>query len=165
MKNEVDKAYKRRAAKDKKKQEQMDLAPVRNLQPKSRSIRYDNVKSALAEENVLAQILRESALLNLCGSLTPEQFSVSLFGRVFSQLQNRYKQGLSVSLAVLEELNPEEVAHLTGICQKQEGPVNEAAFRDCIKIILAENQSRGIASDDDLMALRNKFKESKGAKV
>ena len=165
LKTEVEKAYKRRTAKDKKKQEQIDLAPVRNLQPKSRSIRYDNVKSALAEESVLAQILREPALLDICGTLTPEQFSVSLFGRVFTQLQNRYKQGLNVSLAVLEELTPEETAHLTGICQKQEGPVNETAFRDCIKTILAENQSRGITSDDDLLALRNKLKESKGAKV
>ena len=165
MKAEVERAYKRRAANNKKKQEQIDLAPVRNLQPKSRSIRYDNVKSALAEESVLAQAMREPALLDICGTLTPEQFSVPLFGRVFGQLQNRHKQGLEVSLGVLEDLTAEETAHLAGICQKQEGPVNETAFRDCVKTILAENQSRGITSDDDLMALRNKLKESKGAKV
>ena len=165
MKAEVERAYKRRTAKDKKKQEQIDLAPVRNLQPKSRSIRYDNVKSALAEESVLAQIMREPALLDICGTLTPEQFSVPLFGRVFGQLQSRHKQSLEVSVGVLEGLTPEETAHLAGICQKQEGPVNETAFRDCVKTILAENQSRGVASDDDLMALRNKLKESKGAKV
>lgn len=165
MKAEVERACKRRTAKDKKKQEQIDLAPVRNLQPKSRSIRYDNVKSALAEESVLTQIMREPALLDICGTLTPEQFSVPLFGRVFGQLQSRHKQSLEVSLGVLEDLTPEETAHLAGICQKQEGPVNETAFRDCVKTILAENQSRGITSDDDLMALRNKLKESKGAKV
>ena len=165
MKAEVERAYKRRTAKDKKKQEQIDLAPVRNLQPKSRSIRYDNVKSALAEEGVLAQIMREPALLDICAALNPEQFSVPLFSRVFGQLQNRHKQGLEVSLGVLEDLSAEETAHLAGICQKQEGPVNETAFRDCVKTILAENQSRGITSDDDLMALRNKLKESKGAKV
>ena len=165
MKIEVDKAYKRRAARDKKKQEKIDLAPVRALQPKDRSIRYDNVKSALAEEGVLAQLMREPALLDICGILTPEQFSVTLFGRVFAQLQKRHNQGMKVSLGVLEDLTPEETAHLAGICQRQEGPVNEAAFRDCVKTILAENQSRGIQSDDDLLALRNKLKESKGAKV
>ena len=162
---EIGKAYKRRLARDKKKQEKIDLAPVQALQPKDRSIRYDNVKSALAEESILAQILREPALLDICNGLTGEKFSVSLFGRVFSQLQNRHKQGLDVSFGVLEDLTGEETAHLAGICQKQDGPVNETAFRDCLKIVLAENQSRGVASDDDLMALRNKLKESKGAKV
>ncbi len=165
MKIEVEKAKKRLDARNKKKQEQIDLAPVRALQPKDRSIRYDNMKSALAEETVLAQAMRAPALLDICGGLTPEQFSVALFGRVFDQLQKRHKEGLEVSLGVLEGLTPEESAHLAGICQRQEGPVNETAFRDCIKTILTKNQSRGIQSDDALMALRNKYKESKGTKA
>ena len=165
MKLEVNKAFKRRIAREKKKQEKIDLEPMKALQPKDRSIRYDNIKSALAEESVLAQAMREPALLDICGGLTPEQFSVALFGRVFSQLQKRHKQGMEVSLGVLEDLSPEESAHLAGICQRLSGPVNETAFRDCVKTILAENQSRGIQSDDDLLALRNKYKESKGTKV
>ena len=164
MKLEVNKAFKRRIAREKKKQEKIDLAPVKALQPKDRSIRYDNVKSALAEESILAQAMREPALLDTCAMLTPEQFSVPLFGRVYTQLQKRHKEGLEVSLGVLEELTPEESAHLAGICQRLEGPVNETAFRDCVKTVLAENQSCGIQSDDDLMALRNKYKESKGTK-
>ena len=63
MKLEVNKAYKRQAARQKKQQERIDLAPAQNRQPKSRQIRYDNVKSALAEETVLAMIFREPALL------------------------------------------------------------------------------------------------------
>ena len=165
MKLEVSKAFKHRVAREKKKQEKIDLEPMKALQPKTKSIRYDNMKSAMAEETILAQAMREPALLDLCGTLTPEQFSVPLFGRVFGQLQKRHKQGMEVSLGVLEDLMPEESAHLAGICQKQTGPVNEAAFRDCVRIILSENQSRGIHSDDDLLALRNKLKESKGTKV
>ncbi len=165
MKLEVNKAFKRRIARDKKKQEKIDLEPMKALQPKDRSIRYDNMKSALAEESVLAQAMREPALLDICSTLTPEQFSVTLFGRVFGQLQKRHNQGMEVSLGVLKDLTAEESAHLAGICQKQTGPVNETAFRDCVKTILSENQSRGIQSDDDLLALRNKLKESKGTKV
>ena len=165
MKLEVGKAFKHRLARDKKKQEKIDLEPMRALQPKDRSIRYDNMKSALAEESVLAQAMRDPALLDLCDELGAEHFSVPLFGRVYSQLQKRHKQGMEVSLGVLEDLTPEESAHLAGVCQKQTGPVNERAFRDCVKTILAENQSRGIHSDDDLMLLRNKLKESKGTKV
>ena len=48
MKLEVSKAYKRRIYREKKKQEQIDLAPTKALQPKTRSIRYDNMKSARA---------------------------------------------------------------------------------------------------------------------
>ena len=165
MKLEVDKAYKRRTARDKKKQEQIDLAPVRALQPKDRSIRYDNMKSALAEEGLLGQILREPALLDICEDMTEGQFSVALFGRVFSQLQQRHKQGLEVSLRVLDNLSTEEMSHLVCVCQKQTGPVNEAALRDCKKVILSEQQIRNVSSDDDLLALRNKLKEGKGTKV
>ena len=165
MKLEVNKAFKRRIAQDKKKQEKIDLEPMKALQPKSKSIRYDNMKSAMAEQTILAQAMREPALLDLCSALTPEQFSVTLFGRVFGQLQKRHNQGMEVSLGVLEDLTPEESAHLAGICQKMTGPVNETAFRDCVKTVLSENQSRAIRSDDDLLALRNKLKESKGTKV
>ena len=44
---EIGKAYKRRVAREKKRQEKIDLAPVQARQPQTRSIRYDNVKSAL----------------------------------------------------------------------------------------------------------------------
>ena len=44
MNLEVSRARKRRLAKERKKQEKIDLAPARSLQPKSRSIRYDNLK-------------------------------------------------------------------------------------------------------------------------
>lgn len=165
MKMEVDKAFKRRISREKKKQEQMDLAPVKALQPKDRSIRYDNMKSALAEETVIGQILRESALMDICQSLTGDQFSVALLGRVYDQLKDRHSHGREVSLSVLEDLTPEEASHLAGICQKQSGPVNETALRDCVKIILSQQQSRNVSNDDDLLALRNKFKESKGTRA
>jgi len=165
MKLEVEKARKRRQNREKKKQEQIDLSPARAMQPKERSIRYDNLKSALAEETVIAQILRESAMLDTCRNLTGSQFSVPLFGRVYDQLQARHHQGLEVSLAVLEDLTAEETSHLTGICHKQNGPVNEKAFADCVKIILSEQQKRNVSSDDDLLALQKKMKESKGTRL
>ena len=165
MKLEVNKAFKQRVYREKKKQEKIDLDPKRALQPKGRSIRYDNMRSALAEEGILAQILREPALLDSCGSLTGEQFSVPLLGKVFDQLRQRHRNGTEVSLSVLEDISAEEMSHLAGISQKQTGPVNETAFRDCIKIVLGEQQSRTVSTDDDLLAFRNKLKESKGTKL
>jgi len=123
------------------------------------------MKSALAEESIISQILREPALLDSCGGLAGEQFSVPLLGKVFAQLQQRHGKGMEVSLRVLEEVSAEEMSHLAGICQKQTGPVNETAFRDCVKIVLGEQQSRRVSTDDDLLAFRNKLKESKGTKL
>ena len=165
MKLEVKKAFKRRIEREKKKQEKVDLEPMKALQPKDRSIRYDNMKSALAEEGILAQALREPALLDTCAGLTQDHFSVDLLGRVYGQMQKRHNQGQEVSLGVLEDLTAEEASHIAGICQKQTGPVNETAFRDCVKIVLEEKQSRQVSTDDDLLNLRNKLKESKGTNV
>ena len=162
MKLEIGKAYKRRLAREKKKQEQINLAPAKAMQPKSRNIRYDNVKSAMAEEGVIALAVKAPSLLDGSGDLRGESFSVPLLGRVYDQLLYRHKQGLEVSLAVLTDLTTEEFSHLAGICQRQEGPVNEKAFRDCVDIIRGETQAKNVSTDDDLLALRNKLKESKG---
>ena len=164
MKLEIDRAVKRRQNREKKKQEKIDLAPAQNLQPKSRNIRYDNMKSAMAEETIIAQTLLEPALLSKCGALKPECFSVPLLGRVFDQLQQRYGQGHEVSLAVLENLEPEEMSHMVGVQQRHQGPVSERAFQDCAAIVMGEHQTATVSSEDDIMAMRNRLKERKGLK-
>ena len=162
MKLEINKAFKRRMAKQRKKQEAMDLAPVKALQPRSKTIRYDNVKSAVAEEGILAQLLRDPSLVDCAGALKPEDFSVELFGRAYGQLAERYRQGMEVSLAVLSDMTAEEMDHLTGAIQRQDGVASETAFRDCVSRVLAQRQSKSVTSDEDLMNFRNKLKERKG---
>ena len=165
VKIEVGKAYKRRLAREKKKQERIDLEPARAVQPKARTIRYDNIKSAMAEENMIALALREPALLDQVSDLEAEDFSVALLGRVYDQILRRHSQGLDVSLGVLSELTEEEMSHVAGVCQRQEGPVDETAFRDCVRIIRSQRQIAQVTSDSDLLAFRNKLKESKGTKA
>lgn len=165
MKLEINKAFKRRIAREKRQQEKINLAPVQALQPKSRNIRYENMKSAMAEESLLAMVFKEPTLLEYAKHLEPASFSSPLLGRVFGQLKQRYQLGLELSLAVLEELNPEEMSHLAGITQRQRGPVNEQALEDYIRIILAEHQVAGVTTEDDLLKLRNQLKERKGIKA
>ena len=165
MKLEIDRAWKRRLAREKKQQEKIDLAPARNLQPKSRTIRYDNLKSAMAEEMLLALILQEPALLEQTGELKPEIFSSPLLGRVYGQLAERYRQGLEVSVGGLTDLTNEEMSHVAGILQRQRGPVNEQALQDCLGTIRREYQARKVETEDDLLALRNQLKERKGIKA
>ena len=163
MQLEIGKAYKRRLAREKKRQEQIDLAPARNLQPKIRSVRYDNMQSAMAEEGILAQVLREGALLDLCTGLTEQDFSVPLLGRVYAQLMDRHREGLEVSVGALTDLTPEEMSHIVGITQRHQGTVNEAALRDCIDRVRKTAQKKSLDSDEDLLAYRDRLKKSKGA--
>ena len=162
MKLEVGRAYNRRLNREKKKQEKIDLTPARNLQPKSRSIRYDNIKSAMAEEMVLALCLREPALLDAAQALREEMFSSQLLGRVFGQLQQRHRAGLEVSPGGLTDFTAEEMSHIAGILHRQEGSVSEQALQDCIRTIQREHQSGSVETEEDLMALRNRLKERKG---
>ena len=165
MKLEIKRAYQRRQEKERKKQEQIDLSPVRNLQPKSRSIRYDNMKSAMAEEALLGLVLREPALLDQIRSLKAEEFSSALLGNVYEQLRRRHEQGLEVSLSGLTDLTGEEMSHIVGALQRQQGPVNEQALMDCLRTIQSEHQSSNVTTEDDLMALREKMKQRKGIKA
>ena len=165
MKLEIKRAYQRRQAKERKRQEQIDLSPAQNLQPKSRTIRYDNMKSAMAEETLLGLVLREPALLDKTRSLKAEEFSSSLLGKVYDQLRSRHEQGLEVGLSGLTDLTGEEMSHVVGALQRQQGPVNEQALYDCLRTIQSEHQSSQVSTEDDLMALREKMKQRKGIKA
>ena len=165
MKLEVNRAYKRRQYQEKKKQEKIDLSPAKNLQPKSRAIRYDNLKSAMAEEMMLSLVLREPALLDKTRDLSAGMFSSELLGRAYDQLSSRYQQGLDVTLSGLTDFEPEEMSHIAGILQRQDGPVNEQALLDCVGTIREEYQKAHTESADDLMRLRDKRHKSKGIKA
>jgi DNA primase len=162
MKMEVERARKRTFAREKRKQEQIDLTPASQLQRRNANrIPYDNVKSARAEEYIIAAILLEPAMLDHCSGLTAEQFSVSLFGKVYRQIREQHAQGVQTGVSSLADLSSDEMSHIVGIYQNQPR-VNEQAFRDCVGTVLSEHRVSTVDSADDLMALRNKMKERKG---
>ena len=162
FKIEVDKTYRSRTAREKKKQEKIDLSPARNLQPHSRNFRYDNLKSAMAEETVIAMAVKEPALLDQVGVLSQSHFSSEVLGRAFGQLLQRHIEGAEVSLGILTDFTAEEMAHLAGILQRHDSPINEQAFQDCICTILSEYQAGEVRSDADILALRDAMKAKKG---
>ena len=162
MEMEVKKAYGRRQHKEQRAWEKENLAPAQNLQPKTRTIRYEHVKSARAEEGLLAMALRDPSLLDLAQQLKPAEFSVPLFSKVYVQLWQRYSSGLQLSVAALEDLDEDEMSLMAALAQSRPGPVNEQAFRDYVATIHAEYERRTASSMDDIMTMRNKMKESKG---
>lgn len=163
MKLEVNKAYKRRLSRQKKEEQRVQLSPAVAQQPKVRALRYDNVRSAMAEEALLRMVLREPALFAQNNNLRAEQFSSPVLGKTYQALLDRYRQHLTVSLAVLEDvLTPEEMTHLTAVVQKEEPLVSEAAFADYCNIIQDEFRRKNLSGSEDLLAMRNRLKDKKG---
>lgn len=163
MKIEVEKAFRRRVAREKRKQERIDLSPAVSLQPKDRNIHYDNIKSAMAEENLIAMVLKEPALLAACGSLTVDSFSSPVLGQVFDQLCQSMARGNEPSLASLTDFTSEEMAHIASVLQRHDGPVSEQALQDCIQTIMVEHQSQNATqTNSDLLAYQQQLLARKG---
>ena len=159
---EVEKAGKRRRNREKRAQERINLAPAQQFQRRGGSkVLYHNVKSGVAEQRLIAMLLREPALMEQTGELKTEEFSVPLFSRVYTQLKSRYQAHQDVSLSVLADVSEDEMSHLAGILYEQD-LVSEDAFRDCIQTIHHEYQSGLVSTEDDLLAFRNKLRERKG---
>ncbi len=162
MSLEVKKAFKRRVAKEKRQQTQRSLSPATQQQPSVKGIRYENIRSAKAEEGVLRQILLAPELL-LQTELSQEEFSSPLLGRAYEALRKRYEEGLTVSLAVLEDFTPEELTHLSAVAQAEQTLANERAFQDYICIIHEEYKRAHMANTaEDMMSLRQRLKQRKG---
>ena len=165
MKLEVRRALRRRIGREKKAQERRDLNPAANLQPKERSLRYENLRSARAEEGVLRLLLLDDTLFPRDPPLTAGQFSSPLLGRVYSLLWENRAAGRPVTLAALAgELTPEEMSHMTGVCQQPESLANgHQALEDYINIICREaNKRAGGTETDPLLAAMEKYRKTKG---
>ena len=65
---------------------------------------------------------------------------------------------------MLSDFTAEEMSHVAGILQRQQGPVNERALEDCVRTVQAEHRKANVSSEDDLLALRERMKERKGIK-
>ena len=162
---EVSRAYKKRQYRARRQQERQDLSPAAALVPKDSKLRqeYANTRSASAEQEVLAQVLLEPGLFDKAPALTGEKFSVALLGRAYDALLRRHREGLQVSLAVLEGFEPQELAHLTAVTQGKDRVAGEQAFLDCAAVILEEHKKTGTQnSESELLAFANTSKKKKG---
>ena len=161
---EVKRERSRLSWKAKQQKERRDLTPTVQLQPKERALRYDNIRSARAEEGVLRLVVLDPELFGSAAVLEPEHFSAPLLGKVFGLLRARWTSGLSVSLAALAgELEPAEMSHLSGVLTQPESLQNGArAMRDYIEIIETEAEKRRLAGEsEELLAMQKKLLEKK----
>ena len=162
MKLESDKAYRRRVSREKKKEEAAGYTPARQQQPRVKGVRYDDVRSAMAEEGLLRLLVKEPALFAQT-PLAPEELSVPLFQRVYAALRERYETGTPVTLGALEtQLTGEEMAHLSAVMNKDDQLVNEDALRDYVGVIRQQYARRNQEGGGALLEMARRLKEKKG---
>ena len=166
MKLEVERARKRARYKEKREQERRDLNPAASAQPRERSIRYTDLRSALAEEGVLRLLTLDDSLFGENPPIREEDFSSPLLGRFFTALRAQLRESGQVNIPALAEFfTSEEISHLIGILQKPESLKNGAqALKDYCNIILDEAHKRAAVNEDPLMAAmeKNKYKGNGG---
>ena len=164
MAQEINRALKGRVWKAKKQQERKELAPANLMQPKQRSLRYENIRSARAEEGLIRLLLLDPGLVREMGTLQGSEFSSPLLGKVFDRLRYRAENDLSTQLSALtEELTGEEMDHMAQVAGQPESVANsDRSIPDYTSIIRGEALRRGGAQEDDLLlAAQKKYQEKK----
>ena len=145
------------------RQERRSLAPVRELQPKNRELRYENLRSARAEEGVLRIVLLDGDYFRQLEPLDETHFTSPLLRKALVLLRDRWRAGKSVSLPALEgQLTPEEMDQLSAAVQENQPPnTAAAALEDYKRVILLEQSRKDIEDERDLGALKDVLKQKK----
>lgn len=166
MKLEVQRAWRRRNAREKRAELRKELNPAAQSQPQERTLRYENLRSARAEEGVLRLLLLDDSLFPPEPPLREADFSSPLLGRVFALLWRAREEGRTPALPALAgQLTAEEMNHVTAVCQRPESVRNgRQALADYIRIIQAEAAKRSGKESDPLLAAAEKYKDKKGEK-
>ena len=157
--DEVERSRKKRLAGAKRQQEKE--ATRLSKPPAGRgAIRYENPRSALAEEGVIRLLYLDAALFDTV-PVQPEDFSSELLGRFYRVLLDKTRHHSALSMAALgESFTGEEISHLTAILQKPEVLANgRQALSDYIDIIRDEQHSRD--AQGDLRALAEQMRNRK----
>lgn len=161
---EVERERKRQVRRQNRKQERQDLSPATQVQPRNHAFRYENVRSALAEEGVVRLMVLEPGLIPRTERLREDQFSSPVLGKYFTLIRTRQQAGLGVSLdALAGELEPEEMSHLASVVSKPETAADSGrALDDYISTIETESLKHSDLDDEQLLrAAQKKYQENK----
>ena len=151
---------KRRLSAQKKKEAREQTRPAQNAQPWMRSIRYDDPRSARAEEGLIRLLYLDPGLARGRELPGADRFSSPVLARFYTELLERIQGGGSLSPGVLAgRFTPDEISLLTAILEGTEDLSNgEKALADYINIIT----DRGADESEDLRKMAEKFRKTKG---
>lgn len=167
---DVKKAYHRKKGAQRQAMQRENLNITALYQPKERAIRYEDMRSAMAEEGVLRLLFLDASLTERCRVLEETEFSSPLLGKIYTLLCQAWAQDhIPLTMAALQEhLSAEEMSHLTLLLQKPESLAEaERSLPDYIHIIKHSAQRRTGAQEEDPLAYamgRSKDKKGYGGK-
>ena len=167
MQAEVERFRRKKQGQERRTLQRENLNTAALRQPRDRTIRYTDLRSAMAEEGVIRLLLLDNSLAKQCRELEPEAFSSPFLGRIYRLLLEGWDEGRAMSAASLAvACTPEEMSHLTGILQKPETPAHaDRALADYIQVIQESAEKRNGAADADLLrAVVEKYKGDKKKK-
>jgi DNA primase len=160
MRTEVERAARQRSSRDRKQRERRELNPAVSLQPTERSIRYTNLRSAMAEEGVIRLLLHDDTIFPQDAPLQEEDFSSPLLGKIFGLLWQHRSSAYPMA-ALSASLSGEEMSHLTALIQKPESTANaEKSLQDYLRIIQEEKMKRADSGVDPLVLAMEKKRNS-----
>lgn len=141
VRDDIENLRKRNAGKNKRQAEKQEIS----LAGKSpvKSIRYENSRSAMAEEGIIRLLYLDSQLFDRITPPDPSHFSVPELGHIYQEMLElgRYDQVEIPKLA--GRLSGDELSLLTTIIQKPETVANGLkALSDYIDIMESERRSR-----------------------
>ena len=90
---EIQRCQDQRLRAAKKKQARRTLTPVTQIQPKARQLRYDNPRSARAEEGILRLLMLDGTLVKNVQGLEADQFSSPVLGKIYGVLLGHLQGG------------------------------------------------------------------------
>ena len=154
MSREAERLRRRKLSGERKQYEKASARPASQAQPQEKTLRYENITSARAEEGILRLLLQDPALIQGC-PLPEEEFSSPFLQRLYADLRRRQAEGLSLNpSAVMSSLTEGEAAQLTQILQTQVAPGSaREALADCIRVVHTEyiKRSGDLAAIAELM--------------
>ena len=162
--DEVQRQRKRRLSRARKEQERGLLRPATAMQPPGRSIRFDDPRSAAAEQGIIRLLYLDPGLFyGRTNVPDAAQFSSPELQHIYTVLLAHGGTGTVQIAALSGELTPDELALLTGIIQQPAELSNGArALDDYISILQTQSSAGAAVSEADLLAFANKLKEHKG---
>ena len=159
VKDQTEQIRKRKLRSARRDETREQLRPVQQQQ-RTRGVRYDNPRSAAAEEGVVRLLYEDPALFREVKPPRPEDFSSAELRHLYELLLQSVERNAPISLAALgEQLTAQELSLFTGLIQQSDDSTRrDRALADYMKIIQDEALQR---SQQDLREIARRLKEGK----
>ena len=151
---EITSQRRKRRWKQKKQQQRKALQPAMEVQPKERQLRYQDVRSAKAEEGLIGLVMADPTLFQDMDGLQPEDFSAPALGNLYRQAKTLWETTGSITLSAMAQgLSGAEMNLLASLMQKPQ-MLGEArqAIADYSRQIRTQKWKREMTKDRDILS-------------